>query len=559
MTAVRSGGRVLVDALIGQGVDTVFCVPGESFLATLDALYDSRNRIRLIVCRHEAGAANMAEAYGKLTGRPGVVFVTRGPGACHGSIGLHTGFQDSTPMLMLIGQVQREAADREAFQEIDYRRMFGQLAKWVGQIDDAERIPELMSRAFHTMLAGRPGPVVLALPEDMQRDEVAVADLGPHHRVEPHPGAADLARLRELLAAAERPLLLVGGGGWSAQAAADIGAFATANALPVAASFRCQDYVDNSLPCYVGDLGTGPNPALLRRVGEADLLLVIGPRLGEITTQGYKLLKPPRLKQALVHIHADAEELGRVYYPDLAINSSAGPFAAALRALAPVPSPRWADWAQAARADYEASLKPAGSIGALDMSAAMRTLRETLPADSIVTIDAGNFSGWAQRYWPFRRYRSQLGPTSGAMGYGVPAAVAAALVEPERRTVAFVGDGGFLMSGQELATAVQYGARPLVLVFNNGMYGTIRMHQERDFPGRVIGTELRNPDFAALARSFGAFGATVEKTAEFKPALDEALAAGSAALLDLRIDPEAISTRTSLSAIRQASQARRKA
>lgn len=553
MSAVaRSGGRVLVDALIGHGVDTVFGVPGESYLASLDAFWESRNAIRYIVCRHEGGAANMAEGYAKLTGKPGVCFVTRGPGACHASIGLHTGFQDSTPMLLLIGQVQREAADREAFQEVDFRRMFGPLAKWVGQIDDARRIPEMVSHAFHTTMAGRPGPVVLALPEDMQRDRVEVADLPPYQRVAAHPGAADMARLRELLAAAKRPLLMVGGGGWTETAARDITAFARANAIPAIASFRCQDYVDNAEPIYAGDLGTGSNPKLFERVRQADLLLVAGARLGEITTQGYKLLAPPKLAQTLIHVHADPEEPGRVYYADLAINAGPVGFAAAAAALAPVDHRAWDEWTKAARADYEATQAPAPCPGALDMNVVMRVLQEKLPADSIVVNDAGNFTGWVQRYWRFRSYRTQIGPTSGAMGYAVPAAIGCKVAAPERRVICFVGDGGFLMSGQELATALQYGADPLILVVNNGSYGTIRMHQEREFPGRVSGTELKNPDFAAYARSFGAFGATVARTADFAPALAEALRSGRAALLDLRIDPEAISTRTSLSAIREA-------
>ncbi len=543
---------MLVDALIGHGVDTVFGVPGESYLASLDAFWESRNAIRYIVCRHEGGAANMAEGYAKLTGKPGVCFVTRGPGACHASIGLHTGFQDSTPMLLLIGQVQREAADREAFQEVDFRQMFGPLAKWVGQIDDARRIPELVSRAFHTAVAGRPGPVVLALPEDMQRDRVETADLPHYQRVAAHPGAADMARLRALLAAAKRPLMMVGGGGWTEAAARDITAFARANALPAIASFRCQDYVDNGEPIYAGDLGTGSNPKLFERVARADLLLVAGARLGEITTQGYKLLAPPKLAQTLIHVHADPEELGRVYYADLAINAGPAGFAAAAAALAPVGHRAWDDWTKAARADYEATQAPAPCPGALDMNVVMRVLQEKLPADTIVVNDAGNFTGWVQRYWRFRSYRTQIGPTSGAMGYGVPAAIGCKIAAPERRVLCFVGDGGFLMTGQELATALQYGADPLILVVNNGSYGTIRMHQEREFPGRVSGTELKNPDFAAYARSFGAYGASVARTADFAPALDEALRSGQAALLDLQVDPEAITTRASLSAIREA-------
>ncbi|HYM32644.1 MAG TPA: thiamine pyrophosphate-binding protein, partial [Candidatus Cybelea sp.] len=511
----RSGGRVLTDALLGHGVDMAFCVPGESYLATLDALYDARNRIRLITCRHEGGAANMAEAYGKMTGRPGICFVTRGPGACHAAIGLHTAFQDSTPLILFVGQIDRGAQEREAFQEIDYRRMFGPLAKWVAQIDDAARIPEMVSHAFHTAVAGRPGPVVLAIPEDMQRDLVSVPDAGPYKIVQPHPGPDDMARLAALLAGAERPVLVLGGGGWSAEACADMRAFAEAFDLPVAVSFRCQDLFDNRHANYIGDLGTGVNPLLVKRVKECDLLMVAGARLGEQTTQGYSLLDLPRPRQTLVHVHAGAEELGRVFAADLPINAGPAGFARAVRGLRPTKPAAWSAWTKAAHADYLENRKAGSSPGALDMNVVMRTLAEKLPRDAIAVTDAGNHSLWLQRYWQSSVYRSLLGPTSGAMGYGVPAAVAAAAVAPDRRVFCLVGDGGFLMTGQELATARQYGLKPLILVLNNSSYGTIRMHQERDYPGRISASDLVNPDFAALAHAYGCFGASVSATSEF--------------------------------------------
>jgi acetolactate synthase-1/2/3 large subunit len=560
---MRTGGEILVDALVGHGVTHVFCVPGESYLAALDALHDRADRIRVVVCRHEAGAANMAEAFGKLTGRPAACFVTRGPGATHAAIGIHTAFQDSTPLILLIGQIAREAEGREAFQEFDVARLFGWTTKWAAEAREARRLPELVARAVQTAASGRPGPVALSLPEDMLVDEADVADAPPVVPVEAHPGADDMARLRQALLSAARPLMIVGGGGWSRAAAADIAAFAEAFELPVVASFRCQDIVPPGHPLHVGELGTGTPPELRRRVGEADLLLVVGARLGEITTAGYELVRAPVPEQRLVHVHADLGELGRVYRFEIGIAASMGPFARAARALAPPHAPpAWTEWTRAARAEFEAGRAPGSSPGPLDMNAVMAELKRRLPGDAIVANDAGNFSGWVQRYWDYGPYRSQLAPTSGAMGYSVPAAVAASLVAPERRTVCFVGDGGFLMGGQELATAVQYDATPLVIVVNNGMYGTIRMHQEREYPGRVVATALANPDFAAYARAFGCAGFAVDATAGFAPALDAALAAidgGTPALIELRLDPEAITTRTSLSAIRAAALARKKA
>ena len=548
----RTGGQILVDQLRVHGVDTAFCVPGESYLAVLDALHDSE--IRLIVCRHEAGAANMAEAYGKLTGRPGICLVTRGPGATHASVGVHTAFQDSTPLLLLVGQVARGMLGREAFQEIDFRAMFAPVAKWADQVESADRVPELVGRAFATATAGRPGPVVLALPEDMLSEETDAADAAPSVAVRAHPGADDLERLRDLLAGAERPLVLVGGGGWSAGAAEDMLAFCEGSELPVGTSFRCQDYVDNHSRVYVGHVGIGPDPKLAARVREADVLLVVGARLGEATTGGYTLVEPPRPRQTLVHVHADPEELGRVYGPALAINAGSPQFAAAARALEPLDPAAWRVETQRARADYRANLRHGSLPGELDLGEVLAHLRDRLPEDAILTNGAGNFSIWPHRFYEYRHYRTQLAPTSGAMGYGVPAAVAAKLVHPERTVVCFAGDGDFLMTGQELATAVQYALPFVVLLVNNGMYGTIRMHQERQYPGRVVGTELVNPDFAAYAEAFGAHGEMVERTDDFAPAFERALEARRPALLELRVDPEAITPRQTLTEIREAAQ-----
>ena len=547
----RTGGRVLVDALRIHGVDTVFCVPGESYLAALDALYDARDAIATITCRHEGGAANMAEAYGKLTARPGIVMVTRGPGACHAAIGLHNAAQDSTPMVLFIGQVERGHSDREAFQEIDYRRFLDPLCKWVVQIDDPARIPELVSQAFHRACSGRPGPVAVALPEDMLVEETAVADAGRYTAVAPGVSSDAIPALRELLASARRPLVIAGGGGWSEGASADLARFVEANALTTAASFRCQDRLDNSSPCYAGDLGLGIDPALADRVRDADLLLVIGARLGEMTTRGYRLVEPPCPRQQLVHVHPDASELGRVYQPTLAICAGSAEFLRAAAAMAPVDSGVWRDSTARAHDDYLASVEPtAGLPGPVEMGTVMAHLRERLPPEAILTTDAGNFSAWMHRHYVYRGFPSQIGPTSGAMGYGIPAAIAARHVFPDRPVVAFCGDGGALMTGQEIATAVHHGIDPVILVVNNSMFGTIRMHQERDYPDRVIGTDLTNPDFVAWAESFGAFAARVERTADFPGALENALGAGRVAVVELRIDPELITTRATLSRIR---------
>ena len=555
--AGKIGGHILVDCLRAHGVDMAFAVPGESYLAVLDGLVDAPE-IRTIVCRQEGGAAMMAEAYGKLTGKPGIAMVTRGPGATNASAGVHIAFQDSTPMILLVGQVGREMADREAFQEVDYRRMFGQLAKWVAQIDDPARIPEYMSRAFHTAVSGRPGPVVLALPEDMLVEHADVADFDPYKRTEPHPDPDDVARFRDLLAKAERPLVIVGGGGWDAGVSADLARFAEANALPVGASFRCQDYLDNRHPNYVGHVGIGIDPKLGARVRDSDLLIVIGSRLGEMTTSGYSLLDIPRPRQGLVHIHAGADELGRVYQADLPIHASQRAFLKAVAAMEPVDSAAWAEQTPIARAEYEATQVPIEGPGDVQLSTIVRWLDNTLPEDTIVTNGAGNYATWFHRYYRYKGWRTCLAPTSGSMGYGVPAGVAAKLVHPDRTVVSVSGDGCYMMHGQELATAVQYGANTIFLVVNNGMFGTIRMHQEREYPDRLSATDLRNPDFAALAKAYGAYGETVSRTEDFAPALERARAAGTPAVIEIQVDPEALTVARTLSQIRETALAQKR-
>ncbi|HEV7989353.1 MAG TPA: thiamine pyrophosphate-binding protein [Candidatus Binataceae bacterium] len=552
-TRPRTGAQILVDQLLIHGVETAYCVPGESYLAVLDALYDTREQIRLIVCRQEGGAAYMADAYGKLTGRPGICFVTRGPGATNASVGVHTAYQDSTPMILFIGQVARPFLGRGAFQELDFERMYGQMAKWVVRIDDPGRIPELLARAFTLATSGRPGPVVIALPEDMLRETAAAVDAAPYKTVQASPGAAEMARLREMLAASERPMMLLGGTTWTAQAVGDIAAFAEANRLATASTFRRQDRIDNLHPCYAGDLAIGPSPKLAERVREADLVIAVGSRLGEIVSSSYTLFDVPRPRQTLVHVHMGVEELGRVYQAELPITAGMVQFAAAARALRPVDSSAWAASTEAAHSEYLEYSLPVPNPGALQLAEIVSSLRDQLPRDTIVANGGGNFAGWVHRFWRYRDFGTQLGPTSGSMGYGVPAGVAAALAHPERTVLSFSGDGCFLMNGQEIATAIQYGAAPIFFVVNNGMYGTIRMHQEREYPGRVNGTALTNPDFAALAHAYGLHGETCERTAEFASAFERARKSGRAALIELRLDPEAISTRTTLSKIREAS------
>ncbi len=554
---VRHGGKILVDALVGHGATMAFGVPGESYLPVLDGLYDVRDRLKFVVCRQEGGASYMAEAYGKLTGEPGILLVTRGPGATNGAVGVHTAFQDSTPMLVFVGQVGGDFADREAFQEMDYRRMYGQMAKWVAQIERVERIPEYLSHAFHTATSGRPGPVVLALPEDMLFAEAAVADVPRYKAVRPAPAPRDMDELSRLLAGAERPFVLVGGGGWSKAASDALRAWLERSGLPAGTSFRCQDLIDNRSPSFVGDVGIGINPKLAQRVREADVLLVVGARLGEMTTSAYTLVEVPVPKQTLVHVHADAGELGRVYRAALPINSGHAQFVEALAGVK-LEGARWREWTQGARTDYEAWSRPQPIPGRLQYGEVVKWLDAVLPEDAIVSGGAGNFSGWMHRYFRYKGFRTQLGPTNGSMGYGLPAAVSAKLAAPERTVVAVCGDGDFLMNGQELATAAQYGAPVIALVVNNGMYGTIRMHQEREYPGRVSGSELKNPDFAAYARAFGGHGETVEETAQFAPAFERARASGKPAVIELRIDPDAITTGTTLTKVRAQALERRR-
>ncbi|HEY4541814.1 MAG TPA: thiamine pyrophosphate-binding protein [Noviherbaspirillum sp.] len=548
--SARSGGHILVNALAIHGVDLVFSVPGESFLPAIDGLYAQREKINLVSCRQEGAAAHMAEAYGKLTGKPGVCFVTRGPGATNASIAVHTAMQDSTPMVLLVGQVSRKASKRETWQEIDLEKVFGSMAKWAVQVEDTRRIPEIISRAFHTAVAGRPGPVVVGLPEDMLYEEAAVADVGAYKRVQAHPGPADLQAMVAMLAQAERPLVVLGGGGWSKDACDGVRAFVEAFKLPVGTSFRRQDLLDNRHPNFVGDIGIGINPALAKRVRESDLLIAIGTRLGETTTSDFSLIAVPHPAQKLVHVHADPEELGRVYQADLPINAGMLEFAQAAAALPAPKQPAWAAWTEAARADYLDYLKHGTMPGELDMGAVMALLRDKLPADAIVTNGAGNYASWVHRFYQYRGFRTQLAPTSGVMGYGVPAACAAKLVHPERIVVCFAGDGCFQMNAQELATVKQYGLKIIFIVVNNGMWGSIRMHQEMHYPGRVHGTSLENPDFVALAKAYGLQGETVLRTDDFMPAFERALQAGSSTLLELRIDPEAITPRTTLAALR---------
>jgi acetolactate synthase-1/2/3 large subunit len=544
----RSGARILVDQLVVHGVDTAFCVPGESYIAVLDALRDAP--IRLVVARHEAGAANMAEAYGKLTGRPGICFVTRAPGATHAATGVYTAFQDSTPLILFVGQVPLEHRGREAFQELDYAAAFGALTKLAIEVEEPEQFPELTARAFQTAVSGRPGPVVVALPEDVLSATADVQDAAQFSRARAAASDEDLARARELLSGAEQPLIVVGGGGWSATAAADLQAFAEASVLPVATSFRRQDYIDNTSPSYAGVLTIGHDASLARRLREADLLLVVGSRLGDIPTRGYTTLQPPRTPQALVHVHADPEELGRVFQAELPILAGSAEFLAAARALEPVDGSHRVDWTESAHADFLASLQHKRGPGQLDVGDVMQHLRERLPDDAILTNGAGNYTVWCHRFYSFNSYRTQLAPCSGAMGYGIPAAIAAKVVHPSRTVVCVSGDGDFLMSGHELAAAVQEELPIIVLVVNNGMYGTIRMHQERLFPGRVVGTDLVNPDFVAWAHAFGAYGELVLRSEDFPDAFERALAEQRPALLELRVDPEAITPRQTLSQIR---------
>jgi acetolactate synthase-1/2/3 large subunit len=545
---VRPGGRVLADALVAQGIDHVFAVPGESYLDVLDGLYAVHDKLKLITCRFEAGAVNAAEAYGKLTGRPAAAMVTRGPGACHGAIGVHIAQQDSTPLLLFVGQIPFAETDRESFQEVDYRRMFSPLAKWVTQIDDAVRIPEIVAHAVDVATTGRPGPVVIALSEEMQKDMVDVPDIGPSATARPQPDPAAMQTLSAMLAAARKPLAILGGGGWTQPGREAIHRFLTARDMPVAVAFRRQGLYDGALPNFVGDLGVGPDPALVAYAKEADLILAIGTRLGEAVTQGYTLFDPAG-STAIVHIHQDPAEIGRVFRPRLGITADLNAFAAAAAAL-PVVDVPWHDWTAELRDTRERGRQPPDYPHALNAATVMRQLEELLPPDAICTCDAGNFAGWPQRFLNFSAGQRFLGPTNGAMGYSVPAAVGAKIAFPDRMVVSFVGDGGFLMTGQEIATAFHHGVAPIVLVFNNSMYGTIRMYQERSFPGRVSGTALTNPDFARLIEAFGGHGETVTETAQFIPSFRRAADSGRPAVIELVMDPEQITSRATVSQLR---------
>jgi acetolactate synthase I/II/III large subunit len=548
----RTGGEILIDQLSVQGVRHAFCVPGESYLAALDAFYGSD--IKLTVCRHESTAAIMAEAVGKVTGRPGICFVTRGPGATNASAGIHIARQDSSPMIAFVGQVGREMREREAFQELDYRAVFGTMAKWATEIDDPSRIPEIVSRAFHTACNGRPGPVVIALPEDMLRERVSVPDAAAFAPTEIAPGKDEMNRLQEMLAESKRPVALIGGSRWTESAMAAFMKLAERFSLPVATTFRRGHLVDAMHPCYAGDFGIGPNPKLLARVKNADLVLLIGGRFGEIPSQGYTVLDIPEPQIKLVHVHPGAEELGRVYHAHLAINATPTAFCAALQDLQPPKQIAWRGEADTAHADYLAWGEKATPVpGAVNLGEIMVWLRESLPADAIVTQGAGNFSGWVHRFYRVRKFGGLVGATSGSMGYGLPAALAMQTLHRDRVVVCVSGDGDFLMTGQDFATAVQYDLPVIVLVADNGIYGTIRMHQEREYPGRVIATNLRNPDFAAYALAFGGYGVVVEKSSDFPAAFAAARASGKPSIIHLKVDPEAITPTATLTGIREKS------
>jgi acetolactate synthase-1/2/3 large subunit len=545
---LRPGGRVLADALVAQGIDHVFAVPGESYLDVLDGLYDVRDRLNLITCRFEAGAVNMAEAYGKLIGRPAAAMVTRGPGACHGAIGVHVAQQDSTPLLLFIGQIPFEETDRDSFQEVDYRRMFGPLAKWVTQIDDARRIPELVAHAVDVATTGRPGPVVIALSEEMQKHRVTVPDIGRAPVSTGLPDPAALAQMQAMLARSRKPLAIMGGSGWTDAGRAAVRDFLVGQGLPVAVGFRRQALYDGTLANFVGDLGVGSDPALVARAREADLILAIGTRLGEATTQGYQLFSAG--SAPIIHVYPDAAEIGRVFRPALGIACGLDAFAHAAAALVPVEDAPWAEWTRSLRAMREAGRVVPEYEGPLNLAQVMRELEALAPPDAVFTSDAGNFATWPARFINFSDGQRMIGPANGAMGYGVPAGIAAALAFPGRMAITFVGDGGMLMTGQEIATAFQYGVAPIVLVFNNAMYGTIRMYQERTYPGRVSGTALTNPDFAKYIEAFGGHGEVVTETAGFAPAFRRAAASGKPAVIELRMNPEQITSRATIAQLR---------
>lgn len=548
---LRTGGQILVDCLRLHGVDTVFCVPGESYLATLDAFHDVHDKIELVVCRQEGGVTNMADAWGKMTGKPGIAFVTRGPGATNASVGIHTAHQDSTPLILFVGQIGRDMAEREAFQEVDYRRMFGEMTKWVAQIDNPARIPEMVSRAFHVATSGRPGPVVLALPEDMQTERADAENGQTYHTAQANPGAADMDRFRDMLSGAKNPLVLAGGGGWTQDACDDLAAFAEANHLPVAVAFRRQDLMDNRHRNFAGVIGLGINPKLKDRLDASDLLIVLGSQLGDIVSGGYTYFTFPKPKQTMIHICAGVDELGKVYQADLGINSGMSEFCAAARAMAPVDA-LWAHEAETAHADYIAFSTPPAMPGDVNYSEIVGWLSDNLPEDAVITNGAGNYTVWVHRFFRYKHYGTQLAPQSGAMGYGVPSGVAAGVCHRDRVVVSFSGDGCFQMNGQEIGTAVQHGTKTIFVVVNNGMYGTIRMHQETHYPKRKSGTDLVNPDFAALARAYGAHGETVTKTADFEAAFKRCRAFDGPSLIELVIEPDAVLPTNTLSGIQKA-------
>lgn len=536
-TNERTGAQVLIDTLIAQGADLAFCVPGESYLAALDAMHDVQDKFRMIVCRHEASATNMAEATGKLTGRPGICFVTRGPGSSHASIGVHTAQQDSTPLVLFVGQVSIGDLGREAFQEVDYVQMYGKFAKWAVQIDDAARIPEIVSHAFHVAVNGRPGPVVVAIPEDVLKHPCPNPPAPRYNRAIAAPSRPALAELETLIAAAERPLLILGGGGWTAEAVGQMRVFAEKHHLAASVGFRCQDLFDNTHPNYVGDLGLGIDPTLAEMVKSSDLLIAVGERLGDASTKGYTLLDIPTPAQKLVHVHPSPEELGMVYRADMAIAATPRDFAEAVADLKPGPRTR-EKWIADGRAAYERKITPKPNNLTLDVGQVVKYLRETLPDDAIVCNGAGTYTGYVHRFYTFRSFKTQLAPTSGAMGYGFPASVAAKLVHPDRDVVCFAGDGCFLMASQELATAIRYDLPVIVVLVNNSSYGSIRMHQEKEYPGRTFATNLNNPDFVALAKAYGCHSELVERTEDFPAAFERAKASGKPALLELKIDIE---------------------
>jgi acetolactate synthase-1/2/3 large subunit len=545
----RTGGQLLADALVANGATHVFAVPGESYLDLLDGLYNQRNRLELVTCRFEAGAVHMAEAHGKLTGRPGVAVVTRGPGACHAAIGVHVAQQDSTPLVLLVGQIPVTETDRETFQEVDYRRFFSPVAKWVTQIDEAARIPELMAHAFDVATSGRPGPVVVAISEEMQKHLAAVPDIGPQQVLPPHPAPDALPRLMAMLEKAERPLAILGGSCWTPEGRAAIRDFLVGNDIPVAVAFRRMGLFDGTSAHYAGDLGVGADAGLVQKARESDLILAIGTRIGEPVSQGYTLFDMAG-SQPIVHVYPDQAEIGRVHRVALGITADLNAFALAAAATKRIAQPRWSAWRAAVRAAREKQAAAPEYEGPLNLAVALQQLEKVLPEDTIFASDAGNFATWPNRFMHVREKQEFLGPTNGAMGYGVPAAIGAAVTHPGRCVVCFVGDGGALMTGQELATAFHHGAAPIILVFNNGMYGTIRMYQERTYPGRVSGTALTNPDFARFIESFGGHGEVVTATEELVPAFQRARASGKPAIIEVRTNPEQVTNRATIAQLR---------